>query len=84
MKQPSQEAQARSKATFTDGVAAAYAGMLALRADPIDIGVIFDATGRDVLVVDVNATRSERDIEAIAALIIDAVNTHGGFLPRGA
>lgn len=46
-----------------------------------DIGVIVDATGRDVLTVDSNGERDDGEVIAIAKLIVAVLNTHCGYLP---
>jgi len=44
-----------------------------------DLGVIVDAEGRDIITVDVNNERPDREVDLICHRIILAVNTCGGF-----
>ena len=44
-----------------------------------DIGVVTDDEGREVFTVDVNNQRPDQEVISIAALIVVAVNTCGGF-----
>lgn len=50
---------------------------LPVRLSEEDIGVILDAEGRDVCVVDSNSTRPDEEVLSIAAWIAAALNTHG-------
>lgn len=52
---------------------------LPLRLHDEDLGVVVDARGHNVLVVDENHARSDDQAEAIAQWIVLAVNTCGGF-----
>ncbi|TGP22344.1 MULTISPECIES: hypothetical protein [unclassified Mesorhizobium] len=44
-----------------------------------ELGVIYDADGRDVITIDVNNDRPDEQVELIARWIVLAVNTCGGF-----
>jgi hypothetical protein len=44
-----------------------------------ELGVIYDAEGRDVITIDVNNERADSQVETIALWIVLAVNTCGGF-----
>lgn len=44
-----------------------------------DTGVVTDDEGREVFSVDVKRERPDREVISIAALIVVAVNTCGGF-----
>jgi hypothetical protein len=50
---------------------------------PVDVGaelgVIYDADGRDVITIDVNNDRPDEQVEIISRWIVLAVNTCGGF-----
>lgn len=50
-----------------------------LALDDENIGAVIDADGRDVLTVDVNSDRKDEEVVQIAAFIVVAVNTCGGF-----
>lgn len=52
---------------------------LPLRLSEEYIGVVLDADGRDVLVVDVNSERPNDQVAMIAGCIMLAVNIYGGF-----
>ena len=52
---------------------------LPLQCSPLDIGVILDLEGRDVVTVDVNGIRPDDEVCLIADWIVLAVNTCGGF-----
>lgn len=47
-----------------------------------ELGVIYDADGRDVITIDVNNERDDEQVELIAQWIVLAVNTCGGFRAR--
>lgn len=49
---------------------------------PYEIGEIIDATGRKVLQVDPDGMLPDEQVDAIAAMIILAVNTYGSFRAR--
>lgn len=53
-----------------------------LRLDPENVGVILDDDGRDFATVDVNGEREDGQADAIARLIVLALNRYGGF-PAG-
>lgn len=44
------------------------------------LGVVYDATGRDVFTVDSNGERPDAETERIALWICLAINTCGGFM----
>lgn len=52
---------------------------LPLRLHDEDVGVVLDADKQDVFVVDVNAVRANEHATNIAHLIVETVNTAGGF-----
>ncbi len=52
---------------------------LPLRVCDEDVGVVFDADGRDVLTIDSNGERPDAQAGMIAQWIVLAVNTCGGF-----
>ncbi|MBP2560813.1 hypothetical protein J2857_003582 [Neorhizobium galegae] len=54
---------------------------LPLRLSDNDVGVILDDLGADVITIDVNSYRSDADAEAIAALLVNAVNHVAGLKP---
>ena len=47
-----------------------------------DIGVLFDAAGRDVLTVDSGGLREDAEAALIAGYVALAINTMGGQVPR--
>ncbi len=52
---------------------------LPVRPSEEDLGVILDADGANVLVVDDNGLRDNDDVEVITMAIVLAVNTCGAF-----
>lgn len=44
-----------------------------------DAGVLLDAQGRDVITIDVNGDRPDKEVEALTAYLCMAVNQIGGF-----
>ena len=52
---------------------------LPLRLSEEDLGVVLDATGRDVITIDANGDRPDDQVAAIAIWIACAVNTCGGY-----
>jgi hypothetical protein len=57
---------------------------LPLALSKLDIGVILDADGRDVITIDVNGERPDREVTSIALTVTLAINSWGGALPRDA
>ena len=53
--------------------------VLPLRPSETEVGSVVDAQGREVFVVDVNGERPDDQVALIAALLIVAINTCGGF-----
>ncbi|WP_440410693.1 hypothetical protein [Neorhizobium petrolearium] len=54
---------------------------LPLKVSPDDVGVILDADGFDVITIDVNATRSDDQANAIATLIAELINASHWMRP---
>lgn len=66
-------------AATTDMFRAVLAGVgVALPLAETDAGVIVDATGQQIFVVDPDNLRPDSQVHAIAAYLIAAVNTCGG------
>ncbi len=52
---------------------------LPLSRSPDCIATLVDANGQDVLTLDVNNTRPDADVEALAELILTIINTSAGL-----
>lgn len=52
---------------------------LPLRPSNVEIGVLVDAQGNDVITIDVNGARPDSEVEALTAYLCMAINQSGGY-----
>ncbi|HTO29616.1 MAG TPA: hypothetical protein VL202_00330 [Pararhizobium sp.] len=73
------ETQYQGTVAMTD--LSAHHVTLPLRASETDLGVIVDATGADIITIDVNNTRPDDQVRALALIFADAINFAGTPAP---